>query len=259
MDSSSHVICIDDVYGGTQRLFRRIISNNSGIQFSFIDMSNVSIIQSIVTSSTKVIWAETPTNPTLKIVDIKAISDTLQSMGRSDIWLVIDNTFMSPYLQNPLTLGACIVVHSVTKYIGGHSDVVMGAVVTNDPTINEKLRFVQNGAGAVPSPFDCYMALRGLKTLHVRMNAAQSNAMAIASFLETHVLVDRVIYPGLKSHPNHTIATKQAKGYGAMITFYLHGGLQDAERFLSSLQLFTLAESLGAVESLAESPAIMVG
>ena len=164
---------------------------------------------------------------------------------------------MSPYLQNPLLLGAHIVLHSVTKFIGGHSDVVMGCLVTNDEETNRQLRFVQNGAGAVPSPFDCYLALRGLKTLHVRMEAAQKNAGAIASFLESHQKVERVLYPGLISHPQHELASKQASGYGAMITFFVKGGLEEAASFLGSLKVFTLAESLGAVESLAESPAIM--
>lgn len=257
LNSGDHVICIDDVYGGTQRLFRRIVNPGSSLTFSFIDMSKPEEIIAAIQPNTKLVWIESPTNPTLKITDIRAVADALAKSPHGKITLVVDNTFMSPYLQNPLDLGADIVLHSVTKYIGGHSDVVMGALACNSDEINTKLRFVQNGSGAVPSPFDCYLALRGLKTLHVRMDAAMKNAMTIAQFLESHSFVDKVVYPGLESHPNHAIAKVQAKGFGAMITFFIKGGLNNAGSFLASLQLFTLAESLGAVESLAESPAVM--
>jgi len=257
--SGDHVVCIDDVYGGTQRLFRRIAHPASNLDFTFLDMSDPMKVKAAITPKTKLIWLESPTNPTLKITDIRAIADVIKETGRQqDIWLVVDNTFMSPYLQNPLTLGANIVLHSVTKYIGGHSDVVMGALVTDCADINQKLKFVQNSVGSVPAPFDCYLALRGLKTLHVRMDAAQKNADAIARFLESHPRVEKVIYPGLPSHPGHEIAKKQQSGFGAMITFFVKGGIEEASTFLASLQLFTLAESLGAVESLAESPAVMV-
>jgi cystathionine gamma-lyase len=257
--SGDHVVCIDDVYGGTQRLFRRIAHPASNLDFTFLDMSDPMKVKAAITPKTKLIWLESPTNPTLKITDIRAIADVIKETGRQqDIWLVVDNTFMSPYLQNPLTLGANIVLHSVTKYIGGHSDVVMGALVTDCADINQKLKFVQNSVGSVPAPFDCYLALRGLKTLHVRMDAAQKNADAIARFLESHPGVEKVIYPGLPSHPGHEIAKKQQSGFGAMITFFVKGGIEEASTFLASLQLFTLAESLGAVESLAESPAVMV-
>jgi len=250
------VICIDDVYGGTQRMFRQICAPNCGIKFTFMDFSDVSAVAAAVTSKTKLIWVESPTNPTLKISDIKALAAVARGGGQ-DIWLVVDNTFMSPYLQTPLDLGAHVVLHSVTKYIGGHSDVVMGALVVNDEEIFKKIRFVQNACGAVPSPFDCYLALRGLKTLHVRMDYAQKNALAIATFLEAHAKVERVVYPGLPSHPQYELAKTQAKGPGAMITFFIRGGIEEAGTFLKSLRLFTLAESLGAVESLAESPAVM--
>lgn len=256
--SGDHVVCIDDVYGGTQRLFRRVAHPGSNLDFTFLDMSDPSKVKAAITPKTKLIWLESPTNPTLKITDIRAIADVIKETGRKDLWLVVDNTFMSPYLQNPLVLGADIVLHSVTKYIGGHSDVVMGALVTDDAEINQKLKFVQNSVGSVPAPFDCYLALRGLKTLHVRMDAAQKNAEAIAQFLENHPKVEKVIYPGLASHPGHEIAKKQTSGFGAMITFFVKGGIEEASTFLASLQLFTLAESLGAVESLAESPAVMV-
>lgn len=255
--SGDHVVCIDDVYGGTQRLFRRIVSPGSNLSFTFTDMTDPESVRQAITPQTALVWVESPTNPTLKISDIRAIADIVRSQGRSNIWLVVDNTFMSPYLQNPLDLGAHIVLHSVTKYIGGHSDVVMGVVVTNDAEINTKLRFVQNGAGAVPSPFDCFLAHRGLRTLHVRMDACQRNAMSIAQFLEVQDTVERVIYPGLPSHPNHEIARRQASGFGGMITFFVRGGIEEASIFLAALRLFTLAESLGAVESLAESPAVM--
>jgi cystathionine gamma-lyase len=256
LKAGDHVLCIDDVYGGTQRLFRRIVAPNSGIEFDFIDMNDPKTILDSIKDNTKIIWVESPTNPTLKITDIQAVADIVRA-ARNDIWLVVDNTFMSPYLQNPLDLGAHMVVHSVSKYIGGHSDVIMGSISCNDKDIIDRLRFIQNGSGAVPSPFDCYLALRGLKTLHLRMDASQKNAIAIATYLESHSLVEKVVYPGLKSHPNHAVACKQASGFGAMITFYLQGDLKVASVFLASLKLFVLAESLGAVESLAESPAVM--
>lgn len=255
LNAGDHVICIDDVYGGTQRLFRRVLSDHANITFTFIDMADPILVQNAITPKTKLVWLESPTNPTLKITDIKAIGEITKQY--EDIWFVVDNTFMSPYLQNPLTLGADIVLHSVTKYIGGHSDVVMGAIAFNDDNIYTKLKFLQNACGAVPSPFDCYLALRGLKTLHVRMEASQRNAMAIATFLESHDRVEKVIYPGLKSHPQYDIAKRQQKGPGGMITFFVKGGISQASTFLANLRVFILAESLGAVESLAESPACM--
>lgn len=281
--TGDHVVCIDDVYGGTQRkwlicswdlcseprtgrltslrsdavfagYFRRVVAPTAGVNFTFIDIADGAAVEAAITPETKMVWIETPTNPTLKLVDIASVAEVTKKHG---VTLVVDNTFMSPYFQNPLDLGADIVVHSVTKYIGGHSDVVMGVVITNSEEVNTRLRFLQNGIGAVPSPFDCYMAMRGLKTLHLRMEAAARNAQAIAEFLEAHELVDKVIYPGLASHPQHAIAQTQMHGFGAMITFYLRGGIENASKFLSALKVFTLAESLGAVESLAESPVIM--
>ena len=199
-------------------------------------------------------WLETPTNPTLKIVDISALSESAHKLG---LIVVVDNTFASPYLQSPLDLGADIVMHSVTKYIGGHSDVVMGVLATNSLDLYTRLKFLQNSIGAVPAPFDCYMAHRGLKTLPLRMREHCKNAQAVAEFLEAHPAVERVIYPGLVSHPQHELAKRQMRGFGGMITFFLKGGLAESRVWLESLRLFALAESLGAVESLAEHPVIM--
>ena len=257
LKTGDHVVCIDDVYGGTQRIFRQVVAPNSGVDFTFIDMAEPAAVVAALTPTTRMIWIETPTNPTLKVTDIRAVTEAVRAGGRPDVWVVVDNTFMSPYLQQPLDLGATVVLHSVTKYIGGHSDVVMGAMAINDEEVFKRIKYLQNAVGSVPSPFDCYLALRGLKTLHVRMDAAQRNAMAIALFLQTHPNVDSVTYPGLPSHPQHAVAAAQASGFGAMITFFVKGGLDEASKFLAALKLFTLAESLGAVESLAESPAVM--
>lgn len=254
LKQGDHVISIDDVYGGTQRYFRQTVHPTYGIDFDFVDMSDLAKIEAAIRPNTKMLWLESPTNPTLKVTDIAAVSAVAK---KHNLIVVVDNTFMSPYFQNPLTLGADVVVHSITKYINGHSDVVMGVVITNDDDIYTKLKFIQNGIGAVPSPFDSYLALRGLKTLHVRMAAHAKNAQAVAEYLEAHPAVEKVYYPGLPSHPQHAIAKKQASGFGGMITFYVKGGLEKARAFLETVEVFTLAESLGAVESLAESPAIM--
>ena len=252
-----HVVCIDDVYGGTQRLFKQIIGPRVGVDFTFMDMDNPAIVATEIKSNTKLLWLESPTNPTLKISDIKAICEAAH-LANPDVIVLVDNTFAGPYLQNPLKLGADVVMHSVTKYIGGHSDVVMGCLIVNDDELHDKLRHTQNTTGGVPSPFDCYMGMRGMKTLHVRMEAAQKNAMTVATFLEnTPSYVDKVNYPGLKSHPGYSIAKSQMRGFGAMVTFYIHGGIEEAAKFLKALRVVTLAESLGAVESLAECPALM--
>lgn len=249
------MVIVDDVYGGTQRYFRMVVKPTYDIDFTFVDFNDPSALDAAFQPGrTRLVWLETPTNPTLKVSDVAATAALAKKHGAL---FVVDNTFLSPYFQNPLDLGADMVVHSVTKYIGGHSDVVGGVVVTNLPKVHEKLRFIQNSVGAVPSPFDAYMALRGLKTLHVRMEAAARNALAIARHLEQHAGVARVLYPGLPSHPQYALAQKQQHGSGAMITFYVRGALHNARRFLETLQVFILAESLGAVESLAESPAIM--
>lgn len=256
--TGSHVLSIDDVYGGTQRQFRKIMNPNCGIEFDFTDMGQMEILSDKIKNNTKLLWIETPTNPTLKITDINMISNHVKNtLNRKDIVIAVDNTFATPYFQNPLELGADLVVHSVTKYIGGHSDVVMGCVVCNNEELYEKIKFVQNSVGAVPSPFDCYMALRGLKTLHVRMARSQENSIKIANFLETNKNVEKCIYPGLNSHPEHLICKNQMKGSASMITFFVKGGLKESRNFLENLKIFILAESLGAVESLAECPAVM--
>lgn len=222
-----------------------------------MDTTDLAALDAAFKENTKLVWLETPTNPTLKVSDIKAVAEVVHKHGAL---LVVDNTFMSPYFQQPLSLGADLVMSSVTKYINGHSDVVMGVVTVNDDELNDKLRFIQNGLGAVPSPFDSYLALRGLKTLHVRMAKHEENALALAKFFESHEMVEKVLYPGLPSHPQHDIAAKQvARGAGGsgMLTVYIKGGLDGARVFMENVKVFTLAESLGAVESLLESPAIM--
>jgi cystathionine gamma-lyase len=248
------VLCVDDVYGGTQRYLRTILGERQGIEVSMVDFSDISFLEKQIRKTTKIVWLETPTNPTLKIFDIAAVSKVCKKKG---VLLVVDNTFFSPYLQNPATLGADMVVHSLTKYIGGHSDVVMGAICLNDKKLFEDLFYVMKSIGTGASPFDCYLGLRGSKTLAVRMDRAQSNAMAISQYLESHAKVERVIYPGLKSHPQHGLCKKQARGFGAMISFYVTGDINMADRFLRALKVFTLAESLGGVESLIENPALM--
>ncbi|KAL7488120.1 hypothetical protein ACHAW6_013724 [Cyclotella cf. meneghiniana] len=249
------IFCIDDVYGGTQRYFRRIVHPRMAIDVDFLDFNDDDIMkEKLQACNPKLFWLETPTNPTLKVTDICKVAHMAKE---NNALLAVDNTFCSPYFQNPLDHGADIVVHSVTKYINGHSDVVMGVVCTNDETIYQSLRFTQNGVGAVPSPFDCYLAHRGLKTLHVRMEAAARNANAISIFLEGHPGVTKVVYPGLKSHPQHEIAKAQQHGFGAMITFYCVGGRAQSAIVLEKLRVFALAESLGAVESLAECPSLM--
>jgi len=200
------------------------------------------------------VWLETPSNPLLKISDIKAIAEITHQYNS---FLVVDNTFMSPYFQKPLIFGADIVVHSATKYLNGHSDVVLGVLVTNHQQLFEKLKFLQNAIGAVPAPFDCFLVLRGIKTLHLRMQAHEKNAIVVSQFLETHPKVVKVIYPGLKSHPQHELAKRQQSGFSGMITFYIKGGINESRKFLENLKLFVVAESLGCVESLAEHPAVM--
>jgi cystathionine gamma-lyase len=248
-----HIVVGDDVYGGTFRLFDKVYKK-LGFEFTFVDLSDLSKVEAAFRSSTKLLWFESPTNPLLKIFDIKALTELARRKGALS---VVDNTFMSPYFQKPLNLGADIVVHSVTKYINGHSDVVGGVLVTNNTSLYDQLKFFQNAIGAVPSPMDCFLVMRGIKTLHVRMERHAQNAMEIARFLEKHPKIERVVYPGLESHPQHSIARKQMSGFGGMITFFIKGGLAEARRFLEKVEVFTLAESLGGVESLIEHPAIM--
>ena len=253
LKQGDHVIAMDDMYGGTFRLFDRVIRNN-GIDFSYLDLTKPENFSAAIKANTKMVWIETPTNPTLKLADIKSISKEAKKHG---IIVVVDNTFMSPYFQQPLKLGADLVVHSVTKYIGGHSDIVGGAIVTNRSDLAEQLAFLSNSMGGIMGAFDAYMCMRSLKTLPLRMKAHDLSAHLIAEFLETHPKVKKVIYPGLKSHPQHSLAKEQMLGMGGMITFYLKGGLAEARMFLESVRVFSLAESLGGVESLVEHPAIM--
>lgn len=254
LSSGDHVLCVDDVYGGTQRYLRRIVGERHGITINFVDFGDLNVVRKSMKPNTKVVWAETPTNPTLKICDIAGIAKICKE---KKALMVVDNTFLTPYLQNPLDLGADMVVHSITKYIGGHSDVVMGAIMLNDKALYDRLFFTIKSIGSGASPFDCYLALRGSKTLHVRVERAMQNALKIADYLEKHSKVARVIYPGLKSHPQYELNKKQARGPGAMISFYIKGDINTAERFLRAVKIFTLAESLGGVESLIENPALM--
>ena len=253
LSAGDHVLCGDDVYGGTYRLFSKVFARQ-GLAFDFVDTSDPQQVEAAIRPETKLIWLETPTNPLLKLADIAAIAQIARSRN---ILTAVDNTFASPYVQRPLELGADIVHYSTTKYIGGHSDVVGGALVTRDAAVYERLKFLQNAAGGVPGPFDCWLVLRGLKTLAVRMRAHESNALAIARFLEEHPAVEQVIYPGLLSHPQHELARRQMHGFGGMISTVLKGGEAAANRLVTRTKLFTLAESLGGVESLIELPAAM--
>ncbi len=249
----SKVLCGDDVYGGTYRLFSKVFHEIHDITYS--DTTDLKAFEKIINKTKPaLIWLETPTNPMLKISDIKAISKMAKKVKAL---VVVDNTFMSPYFQNPLDLGADIVLHSLTKYVNGHSDVVAGSIMMNRSPFYEKIRFLQNALGPCLAPFDAWLVLRGVKTLALRMEATQKNAMKVAQFLESHKKVEKVFYPGLKSHPQHSLAKSQASGFGGMITFFLKGGLKESKKFLESVELFSLAESLGGVESLIEHPAIM--
>ena len=253
LPAGSNIICGDDVYGGTYRLFTTVFQNMHN--FKFIDTTNPKAVEKAVKEfKPALIWLETPTNPLLKITDIVAITDIAK---KAKALTVVDNTFMSPYFQNPLVLGADIVLHSMTKYLNGHSDAVGGCMMLNDSDMYKKLFTLQNSIGPCHSPFDSWLVLRGLKTLAIRMEAHAKNAMIIAEYLEKHPKVERVVYPGLKSHPQHDIAEKQMLGYGGMITFFLKGDIKKSNKFLSTVKLFALAESLGGVESLIENPAIM--
>ena len=248
-----HVVLGLDAYGGTFRLIAGIYGER-GIEWSAVDLSDPAALAGALRPETRQVWVETPTNPMLAVVDVAAVADAAHAAGAI---VVVDNTFATPYLQNPLELGADVAVHSSTKYLGGHSDVVGGFVAVNDDDLAERLAFVQNAAGAVPSPFDCYLLLRGIKTLGVRMDRHCDNARAVAEHLDGHRAVDRVLYPGLRSHPGHDIAARQMREFGGMVSFILHGGEAAAVAAVSSTRVFRLAESLGAVESLIEQPATM--
>lgn len=253
LKAGDHVIASDDMYGGTFRLFDKVLRHH-GLEFSYVDLTKVENFKEAVKPNTKMVWIETPTNPTLKLVDIRKTAEFARTKG---ILSVVDNTFMSPYFQRPLELGADIVLHSATKYIAGHSDIVGGALVTANEDIARELAFLSNSMGGVASPFDSFMCLRSLKTLALRMRAHETNGRAIAEFLNQHPKVERTVYPGLPSHPQHGLAKEQMLGFGGMITFYIAGGLPAARKFLESVRVFSLAESLGGVESLIEHPAIM--
>jgi cystathionine gamma-lyase len=253
LKSGDHVVACDDLYGGTRRLFEKTFAK-FGIKFSYVDARSSRAVEKAIRGETRLIWLESPTNPLLRICDIRKISRIGQEHG---LITVVDNTFASPYLQNPLELGASIVVHSTTKYIGGHSDVVGGAVMLSDEGLYEAVKFNQNAAGAVPSPFDCFLLLRGAKTLHLRMERHSQNAQTIAEYLEGHSKVERVLYPGLKSHPQHDLAEKQMRMFGGMVSFELKGSINAVNRFMERLTIFRLAESLGGVESLVDHPAMM--
>ncbi len=254
LDSGSHVICMDDVYGGTYRLFERVRRRSAGLDFSFVDLNDLDAVKAALRPNTKMIWCETPTNPLLKLVDIRRLADFAKAHG---LLLAVDNTFSSPVLQRPLELGADIVMHSATKYLNGHSDIVGGMVVVKDAALAEQMTFLQNAIGGVQGPFDSFLALRGLKTLHLRMKAHCENAQFIAEKLEAHPAVAKVAYPGLASHPQHALAKAQMHGFGGMVSVWLKGGFPEAKRFMERLRLFTCAESLGGVESLANHPAVM--
>jgi cystathionine gamma-lyase len=251
--TGDHVVCCDDVYGGTFRLFDKVLKRY-GLDFTFVDLSNLSKAEAAFKPNTKLLWMETPTNPLLKILDIQELTGIAKKRKALS---VVDNTFASSYFQRPLSLGADIVMHSVTKYMNGHSDVVGGIAITSSDELAKDLAFYQNAAGAVPAPMDCFLVMRGIKTLPVRMMKHAENAMEVARFLEVHPKIHKVIYPGLESHPQHKIAKKQMSGYSGMVTFFMEGGLREASEFLQKLRVFTLAESLGGVESLVDHPAIM--
>src|SRR4051794_10006182 len=255
LDSGDHVIAADDMYGGTFRLFERVRKRSAGLTFTYIDMSSPDRILGAATPRTKLIWIETPSNPMLKLIDLEQVARIGRSIGAVT---VADNTFASPYVQRPLDFGFDAVMHSATKYLNGHSDVIGGVLVTGpNADLSDKLAFLQNATGGIASPFDSFLVLRGLKTLHLRMKAHCENAQRVAEYLESHPAMERVIYPGLRSHPQHDLARKQMNGFGGMITALLRGGLDESRTFLERCRIFALAESLGGVESLIEHPAIM--
>ncbi|KAL3078709.1 hypothetical protein niasHT_022398 [Heterodera trifolii] len=254
--TGDHLILADDGYGGTQRYFRDISVAQHGVQLSFVDLTNLEELRKALRPNTKMVWFESPSNPLLKVVDIAAVSKIVKAHN-SECLVLVDNTFMSPFFQNPLAFGADVVLHSLTKYINGHSDVVMGCLMTDSERLEAHFLFQQLAVGSVPSSFDVYLVLRGIKTLHLRMRQHHSNAISVARWLETDPRVERVLYPELKSHPQHEVHKKQTSGMSGMISFYLRTDLEGSRRFLANLKVFTLAESLGGYESLAELPSLM--
>jgi cystathionine gamma-lyase len=254
LDAGSHVVALDDLYGGSRRLFDGVRKRTANLDFSFVDMTNLENVKRAFRDTTGMVWVESPSNPLLKIVDLAALADLCRERG---ILLVADNTFATPYLQRPLELGADIVMHSATKYLNGHSDIVGGVAVTARADLAEKIAYLQNSLGAIAGPFDSFLALRGVKTLDVRMERHQKSAAEIARWLEGRDGVSRVLYPGLESHPQHKLAARQMAGGGGIVTFFIDGTIENARRFLEGTRLFALAESLGGVESLVDHPAIM--
>ncbi|NID04194.1 PLP-dependent transferase [Luteibacter jiangsuensis] len=254
LDSGDHVIAMDDLYGGTYRLFERVRRRSAGLDFSFVDLNDPAALKAALKPTTRMIWAETPTNPMLKLVDLARLSAFAKKHG---LILVVDNTFCSPMLQRPIEYGADLVLHSATKYLNGHSDMVGGIVVAASDEMAERMGFLQNSVGAVAGPFDSFLAMRGLKTLHLRMKAHCESALDIARWLEKHPAIERVIYPGLKSHPQHPLARRQMDGFGGIISAEVKGGLKAARKMLERCEIFALAESLGGVESLIEHPGVM--
>ncbi|MEO1309898.1 MAG: PLP-dependent aspartate aminotransferase family protein [Pseudomonadota bacterium] len=254
LPAGANIVATDDVYGGTFRLFERVKKDSAGLSFTYQDLTDPSALDAAITEKTKLVWVETPTNPLLKLVDIEAVAKICRAKG---VLLGVDNTFSSPYCQRPLDLGADVVMHSATKYLGGHSDLVGGVLVVKRDDLAEKLAFLQNSVGAQAGPFDSFLALRGLKTLALRVERASSNALELATRLEAHATIDRVTYPGLESHPQHALAARQMDAFGGMVTVFVKGGLAAAKTMLERVEVFTLAESLGGVESLIEHPGIM--
>jgi len=254
LDSGDHVVALDDLYGGTRRLFEQVRRRSAGLHFSYSDLGSQEALEAVLTPQTRMIWVETPSNPLLRLVDLARVAAVARERS---ILAVVDNTFATPWAQRPLELGFNIVVHSATKYLNGHSDMIGGAVVCRGQELAERLGYLQNAIGAVASPFDSFLALRGLKTLALRMERHSANALRIAEWLEQHPKIERVIYPGLPSHPQHELAQRQMRGFGGMVSAVLRGSLADVTRFLTRCQVFALAESLGGVESLIEHPAIM--
>jgi cystathionine gamma-lyase len=255
LDQGAHIVASDDLYGGTRRLFERVRRKSAGLDITYVDLGDPDAVKAALRPNTRLVWVETPTNPLLKLADLEAIARVTRGHGT---WLVADNTFASPWVQRPLEFGFDLVVHSTTKYLNGHSDMVGGVVVVGqDEELREKIGFLQNAVGSISGPFDSFLALRGLKTLGLRLERHCASALKIARFLERHPKIERVIYPGLESHPQHDLAKRQMRGFGGIVSARVAGGLDGATRFLERCQLFTLAESLGGVESLIEHPAIM--
>jgi cystathionine gamma-lyase len=255
IDSGSHVVAMDDLYGGTRRLFQRVRQRSAGLEFTFADLSDMAAVQASVRPNTRLIWIETPSNPTLRLVDLAAVA---RFARERKLLTAVDNTFATPWSQRPLELGCDIVVHSATKFLNGHSDMVGGVAVVGEAELAERMGFLQNSIGAVGGPFDSFLALRGLKTLPLRMRQSSESALAIARRLEKHPRVERVLYPGLESHPQHALARRQMQnGFSGVVTFFIRGGLEPARRFLERCEIFAIAESLGGVESLIDHPGIM--